>query len=224
MSFHQRRPFRRTTVTGASTVTGSVAVVAGLLGVVLLLSGCDSDGAGVADAGHRDDHVDTAASSSLQQQAPQPDQPAPQPTPGGSPDRQTSPDTQTGVGSGGTAVAVGFGSYRVPMGDATLLCDFSGDPEATGYAWACEAPVHLGWSATDGGEANAVAYRPGADPEVYALLGNSGITSTGDLAPGAGNTVGERYTVDTTDGQSVTVTDGTTGVAVRLSPGSFARL
>lgn len=37
------------------------------------------------------------------------------------------------------------GSYQLPMGEYTLLCDFVDQPETEGYAWACEAPAHLGW-------------------------------------------------------------------------------
>jgi hypothetical protein len=110
------------------------------------------------------------------------------------------------------------------MGEYTLLCDFVDEPEAGGYAWACEAPAHLGWGATDGGEANAVAYRPGGDPEVYALLGNSGISPTDRLPADGVTTVGERYTVDATAGDAVTVTDSTTGAAVQLSADGYQQL
>ena len=124
------------------------------------------------------------------------------------------------------ATAVSYGNYLVPLGgtgNATLTCSFNGNPADEGFAWACQAPVHLGWEATDGGEANSVAYRPGADPEVYALLGNSGVTATDTLAAGTSTPVGDRYTVDTT-GDGTTVTDNSTGVAVRMADGGYSRL
>ncbi|MDN6814025.1 MAG: hypothetical protein L0L92_06640, partial [Corynebacterium variabile] len=119
---------------------------------------------------------------------------------------------------------VAAGSYQVPMGEYTLLCDFVDQPETEGYAWACEAPAHLGWGATDGGEANAVAYRPGGDPEVYALLGNSGISPADRLPADEVTNVGERYTVDATAGDSLTVTDNSTGAAVQLTTDGYQQL
>ncbi|MCI1257133.1 MAG: hypothetical protein LKG15_10695 [Corynebacterium provencense] len=219
----------------------SAAASVGVLGVTLaLLTGCDSDGAGVVGADGKDgDHTDTALSTSLTQAAPQP-------TTGGS--STGGPATGTGAGTGaeesdgsphptsgaaapsttqtGDAPArttVSYGSYQVPLGDDTLLCSFEQDPAQAGYAWACEAPVHVNWQATDGGEANSVAYRPGADPEVYALLGNSGISPQDSLAAGTVTGVGDLYTVDTTVADTVTVTDTATGAVVDLTGNGYTR-
>ncbi|AGP30450.1 hypothetical protein [Corynebacterium terpenotabidum] len=213
------------------TVRPSAAAV--VLGAALLLTGCDSDGAGVEDAGSQgDDHVDTALSSSVQQGAPQPTTAAgtaagiaataasPVPTAPAVPAVADGATVTTTTG----ASAVAAGTYQVPLGDTTLLCDFAADPAATGYAWACEAPGHLGWDATDGGEANAVAYRPGGSPEVYAVLGNSGLTAGGSLSAGTVTTVGDRYQVDTTDADAVVITDTTTGTAVLLSTDGYTQL
>ncbi len=194
------------------TVRLSAVAAVGVLGGALLLGGCDNDGTGVEDAGSNDNHVDTVFSSSTDQSAPQPTEGqdvAPRPTP--APEIRETPESTPPV----TSVAVG--GYRVPMGEHTLLCDFVDDPASEGYAWACEVPAHLGWDATDGGEANAVAYRPGADPEVYALLGNSGISPSDALPAGTVTTVGERYTVDT-------VTDNTAGASVQLTGQGYTRL
>lgn len=238
------------------TVRLSAVASAGVLGVALLLAGCDTDGTGVEDAGshsHDDSHVDTALSSSLAQTTPQPTTgasagsdgsadgtgaDAPQPTPpaaapeapedatGGAAATTTTPGDgaagETGETGEKDAVTVAFGSYAVPLGDATLLCSFEEDPASAGYAWACEAPVHFGWTATEGGEANAVAYRPDGDPKVYALLGNSGVDPQSPLDAGTRTSVGGRYTVDTTAGDAVTVTDTVTGDTVRLAQGGYS--
>lgn len=211
VSHHERR-----------TVRLSAAASTAVLGVALLLAGCDNDGTGVEDAGGGDNHVDTAMSSSLGQAAPQPTEgtDVPHPTEGAGAAGQP----ESGQPAQPTTATVAFGNYTVPMGENTLLCTFAENPGAEGYAWACEAPAHLGWGATDGGEANAVAYRPGGDPEVYAVLGNSGISASGALAAGAENSVGGRYTVDTTAADTVVVTDTTTGVAVRLGADGYAQL
>lgn len=207
------------------TVRLSAVAAVGVLSGALLLGGCDSDGTGVEDAGNND-HVDTALSSSTPADAPDTqDAPvAPQPTEGQDIAPQPTPSPEDSQGTAESSGTVAIGSYQVPLGEHTLLCDFIGEPEVEGYAWACEAPAHLGWGATDGGEANAVAYRPGGDPEVYALLGNSGISPTESLPGGAVTTVGDRYTVDTTEGDAVTVTDTTTGGAVRLAADGYQQL
>jgi hypothetical protein len=199
----------------------------------LLLAGCDSDGTGVEDAGsHDDSHTDTALSSELDKApnptpgAPQPTPGAPQPTPGATVQPPAGASDTPQSTAPGDATAVSYGNYLVPLGadgSATLTCSFNAAPADEGFAWACEAPVHLGWQATDGGEANSVAYRPGAAPEVYALLGNSGVTATDTLAAGTSTPVGDRYTVDTT-GDGTTVTDTSTGVAVRMADGGYSQL
>jgi hypothetical protein len=204
------------------TVRLSAVAAVGVLGGALLLGGCDNDGTGVEDAGSNDNHVDTALSSSTPAEA-RDDQSAPQPTEGQDVAPQPAP-SQSDATPAPAPATVAAGSYQVPMGEYTLLCDFVDEPEAGGYAWACEAPAHLGWGATDGGEANAVAYRPGGDPEVYALLGNSGISPTDRLPADGVTTVGERYTVDATAGDAVTVTDSTTGAAVQLSADGYQQL
>lgn len=199
----------------------------------LLLAGCDSDGTGVEDAGsHDDSHTDTALSSELDKApnptpgAPQPTPGAPQPTPGATAQPPAGASDTPQATAPGDTTAVSYGNYLVPLGadgSATLTCSFNAAPADEGFAWACQAPVHLGWQATDGGEANSVAYRPGAAPEVYALLGNSGVTATDTLAAGTSTPVGDRYTVDTT-GDGTTVTDTSTGVAVRMADGGYSQL
>lgn len=135
----------------------------------------------------------------------------------------TGPSTSPSAPAGPATASVAFGSYGVGLGGDTLLCSFEEDPAEAGYAWACEAPVHYGWAATDGGEANTVAYRPGGDPEVYALLGNSGITPESVIDAGTQVSVGDRYTVDATAPDAVTVTDTTTGATVRLGTDGYSR-
>lgn len=211
------------------------AALAAVSAAALLLAGCDSDGTGVPDAGSHDDgdsgHTDTALSGELPETqgapepttggAPQPTPGAPQPTTGTAADSGTPQDAAPGA-----TTTVSYGNYLVPLGadgSTTMTCSFNGDPAAEGFAWACEAPTHLGWTATDGGEANSVAYRPGADPEVYAVLGNSGVTASDTLPAAATTTVGDSYSVDTT-GDATTVTDTSTGVAVRLADGGYTQL
>lgn len=205
-SVHSRRLARLT----------SAAV--GIIGAALVLGGCDSDGAGVEDAGSKD-KVDTALSSSLERSNTQPVQ-------GSSGDiaaTLASPDVQSDSGNQ-PVESIGFGSYQVPLGTNMLLCTFAENPATEGFAWACEAPIHLGWTATAGGEANAVSYRPGAHPEILALLGNSGMTTQGALSAGLHYSIGGRYSVDTTATDALIITDLSTGVSVRLADGGYTRL
>jgi len=71
-----------------------------------------------------------------------------------------------------------------------------------------------------------VAYRPGRDPEVFAVLGNSGIPQAADLpvATPSVTSIGGRYTVDTSAHDAVIITDLTTGVALQLTAGGYTTL
>jgi hypothetical protein len=220
------RPVKQPSSRGRARRSVPVAVAA-VSAAALLLAGCDTDGTGVEDAGshHDDGHTDTAMSGDLTTQA------APEPTHGSPQPTLDAPTTPAPVGSDPeqiTATEVPYGNFLVPLGadaspDSQLTCSFNEDPAAAGFAWACEAPVHLGWTATDGGEANSVAYRPGAEPEIYALLGNSGVTASQALGAGLSVSVGDRYTVDTT-GAGAVVTDNSTGVAVQMADGGYTQL
>ncbi|MGO1949392.1 MAG: hypothetical protein ACTH1D_07135 [Mycobacteriaceae bacterium] len=204
-----------------ATLSVSAAAVAVALGVTLTGCGAGSDDSGTVE----DDHVNAAQSGSFTETPTEED--APDPTVGDAPAEGSLPEPSAPA-PGGSAPAPGPApapapapeEQQLPLGDYTvnlspdkqMVCGFREDQEADGYDWGCQANFHTVWPATEGGDANGVAYRQGGDPELYALLGNiAGLDIAGDLQPGSVTQIGGRFTVDLSEPDAALITaDGTT--------------